>query len=53
MIYKCRDCYYLFDSKTKPLTCPDCGKGTINIANESEIAEYERNREEFSKGGGI
>ena len=53
MIYKCRDCYYLFDSKTKPLTCPDCGKANIDEANSAEKAEYERNKEEFSNGGEI
>ena len=48
MIYACRKCRYVFESKKEPLTCPDCGDSQICEANDTEKAEYERNKEEFS-----
>lgn len=53
MIYTCKKCRYVFESKKEPLTCPDCGDKQVLDANSTEKAEFKKNREEFSKDGGL
>ena len=40
MLYACRECLYVFESKAKPEQCPDCGKYAVRDATEKQAAEY-------------
>lgn len=52
MVYTCKKCLFMFESKKKPERCPDCGDSDIYEASDTEKAEYERNKEEFSNEDG-
>ncbi len=40
MIYICKNCKFLFERVGETELCPDCGKKTVQEANEQEKAEY-------------
>ena len=46
MIYVCDACHFLFKRVGEPEQCPDCGKYSIRVANEEEIAEFLNRRPE-------
>lgn len=48
MIYVCDNCHFLFSRTAEPEQCPDCGKYTVRLADETERQEYE---ERLKKSG--
>lgn len=40
MLYICRQCHIAFEHDTMPDRCPDCGKLSVFVANETERADY-------------
>ena len=47
MIFACDKCHFLFSRTKEPEQCPDCGKYTVRLANETERQEYEDHLKEF------
>lgn len=47
MIYKCKNCSFLFESDLIITQCPDCGKAAARPAEESECEEYWKFQKEF------
>ena len=50
MIYYCPACHYIYPASTArdKAFCPDCGMATPRPATESEIAQYELDRESIT-----
>lgn len=50
MIYYCPACHYIYPASTArdKAFCPDCGLATPRPATESEIAQYELDRESIT-----
>ena len=62
MICTCDNCHYTFTANALPLSCPDCGKETVNrrmdtriisspavrVATDAEIAWYEQAQKELA-----
>lgn len=42
MIYACDLCHFLFERRSEPEQCPDCGKYAVRPATEEERQEYLR-----------
>ena len=40
-IYSCKSCGFIFMRVGECDQCPDCGKYTVRLANETEIKEFE------------
>lgn len=40
MIYACDLCHFIFERKSDPEQCPDCGKAAIRPADEEEQKEF-------------
>ena len=40
MVYACDRCHFVFERKTIPDACPDCGSKQIRTANSEEIRQY-------------
>ena len=49
MVYVCSKCLFAFERLSQTEQCPDCGSENVRIATETEIAEYQHNREEAVK----
>ena len=49
VIYACDLCHFLFERKTEPEQCPDCGKYAIRPATEKERQEFLRRLRESEK----
>jgi len=47
-IYTCGKCLYCFEKRKDDSSCPDCGHSIIRVATKSEVAEYWKNKKEFS-----
>lgn len=45
-IFACDACHYLFEAIERPGQCPDCGKYKVRTANQEEIDEYIKRKEE-------
>lgn len=47
MIYYCPACHYIYPASTArdKAFCPDCGQPGTRPATESEVAQYEADRE--------
>jgi len=45
-VYYCTHCGFAFKREGKPEQCPDCGKPNVRAAMKSEIAEFEKLRQE-------
>ena len=43
-IYTCDCCRYTFRYPVLPLSCPDCGKHAVRIANNHEVNNYWRDQ---------
>jgi len=43
-VYTCNSCLYIFKQKSKPQTCPDCGKPEVRTAVLSEQEEYKKRK---------
>lgn len=46
MVYACDLCHFLFERKSEPEQCPDCGKYAIRPATEEERREFLRRMQE-------
>ena len=46
-IYVCSKCQFAFERRGEIQNCPDCGSENIRAADENEINDYNKNREEF------
>jgi len=44
VIYVCAKCKFIFERSGVAEHCEDCGSPNIRSANEDEIAEYKKNR---------
>lgn len=49
MIYACDLCHFLFERKSEPEQCPDCGKYAIRPATEEERQEFTQRMRESKK----
>lgn len=49
MVYYCEKCRFLFSRSSSVDACPDCGSPRIRFADEEEIAEYDKRREQPEK----
>ena len=47
MIYTCKNCLYVFESKKEPERCPDFGKFDITLSNADEQHVYKKLLTEF------
>ena len=43
-IYRCTSCRYTFRYPLKPQCCPDCGRGDVRSATESEVKDFHRDQ---------
>lgn len=48
-IYFCHKCKFLFERVDEPEQCPDCGSGAVIAADEEQIHQYRKYREEIIK----
>lgn len=48
-VYICNKCRFCFERVGEVTACEDCGHINVKLANEEEIAEFERNKAEFNK----
>ncbi len=47
-VYICSKCRFCFERVSEVTACEDCGHVNVRLANEEEIAEYERIKAELS-----
>lgn len=45
-IFACDACHFLFEAEHRPDQCPDCGKYKVRHAEQEEIDEYAKRKEE-------
>ncbi len=47
-VYICGKCQFCFERVGEVTACEDCGHINVRLANDEEIAEYERNKAEIA-----